>query len=169
MGNKKYLIIIFLVLMFIFIFLPSRKIFAEGLSIFLDLKPFVMSIDAGGIGIGAGFEINLNFGFSLYGKIVYMNFSDVAIWLIYYLQGFKFYFNPKKYSDFFAGINCIVLYGSIDNNKSINWGIEVDIGYKWLITGFERFYIEPQITYIYIFGELPLPGITFGLIFGVII
>ncbi|MFN3411633.1 MAG: hypothetical protein ACK4YF_05705 [Exilispira sp.] len=169
MENKKNLIILFFILLLIFILLPSQKIFAEGLSFFLDLKPLTMSIDAGGIGIGAGYEININFGFSLYGKIVYMNFYDVAIWLIYYLQGFKFYFNPKKYSDFFAGINYIVLYGSINDNRSINWGIEFDIGYKWLITGFERFYIEPQITYIYIFGELPLPGITFGLIFGVII
>lgn len=153
--------------LFLFIALLSIKLKAEGLSVFFDLKPLFLSIDAGGLGLGVGFELNLKSGFSIYSKFVYMNFYDVSIWLIYWLQGFRYYFDNAKFDKFYLGLHFLTLYGSKNNEESMNIGFQIEIGYKWYIEGLELIFIEPQLSYIYIFGELPLPGVNVGLNFGI--
>jgi len=45
---------------------------------------------------------------------------------------------------------------------------QIDFGYKWKIEGFEQFFIEPQIAYVYFFGEELLLGLSIGLNVGII-
>lgn len=141
---------------------------AQSFSLFIDLKPIFLSLDSGGPGIGLGWEYYFNKKFSTFGKFVYMNFLDVGIWLIYYLQGFRFYFCNSNFDKFFFGLYGIVLYGSVEQSVSLVYGFQIDIGYKWRIEGFERYFIEPQIIYIYIVGEPLLFGLSMGLNIGII-
>jgi len=139
------------------------EIKAQSFSVFIDLKPIYLAANSQGPGLGIGWEYFFNLTFSIYGKMVYMNFLDVEIWLIYYLQGIRFYFKNSNYDKFFIGLYGIVLYGVYQKQGSISYGIQIDFGYKWRLEGFEKIFIEPQITYIYIFGEELIPGISLGL------
>ena len=158
-----------ILIFFFFLFIYSSNIYAQNLSIFLDLKPIYLSISAGGPGFGIGWELFLKNLFSLYGKFVYMNLYDAQIWLMYYLQGFRLYFNKDYFDKFFIGLYGIMLYGEKQNITSIAYGLQIDLGYKWRIDGFEKYYVEPQIGYIYFFGELPIIGFSIGLCVGIII
>jgi len=160
----------FLFLIFVFIIFNLLKVDvkAQVFSLFIDLKPIYLSLESGGPGIGLGWEYYFNKNISTFGKLVYMNFFDVDIWLIYYLQGFRFYFCNSNYDKFFIGLYGIILYGVIEKEGSLIYGLQVDFGYKWRIEGFERYFIEPQISYIYIIGEQLLLGLSLGLDVGII-
>ncbi len=168
-NMKFYVLICFLLFFYSLFFILSLELRAESLSIFIDLKPLSLSINAGGPGLGFGLEFYLKNYFSIYGKIVYMNFYDADIWLLYYMQGARFYFEKGRFDRFFIGIYGIALYGVIENYGSFQYGFQIDFGYKWRINGFEKYFIEPQIGYIYIFGEIPIPGLSLGLTFGIVL
>jgi len=165
---NPFSILFLLCFLFLLLFVFNPEIKADCLSVFIDLKPLYLSLNAGGPGIGLGYEIYLKNYFSIYGKLVYMNFYDAGIWLLYYQQGLKFYFNKTEFDKFFIGLYGIILYGVIDNIESLSYGVQFDAGYKWRLDNAEKFYIEPSIGYIYIFGESPLPGISLGLAVGMI-
>ncbi len=163
----NFLIIIICLIILIHVF--NIMVFAQNFSLFIDLKPFYLSLMSNGPGIGIGHEYFLFNHYTLYGKFVYMNFYENDIWLIYYLQGARFYFNKEYYDKFFIGFYVIILYGIAEGNKDIAFGIQCEIGYKWIIEGFNRFYIELQLGYIYFFKEMPILGISPGLSVGFIL
>ncbi len=159
--------IILLILLGFNLFIFNVNITAGNLSIFIDLKSIFQPLSDGGIGFGLGWELNLKNYFSLCGKFVYMNLFDVEIWAIYYLQGIKIYFDKNAFDKLFLGIYGVVLYGK-QVDIGFSYGLQIELGYKWRIEGFEKFYLEPIVFYPYIFNEPLLLGIAFGLNVGII-